>query len=277
MIGQLNIRHLPTTPSTMEDARAWAENGAPHLATVVADDQTSGRGRLNRPWTMFAHHSLACTVIVRGAYPHLPFLTALAMARALREFMGLCEGGQGGEAPLDAERVMPAQAGIHGSKQAEGLPYLTLKWPNDLLLNGKKLAGILVESLPLIPPNPPTYLVGVGLNITRPPEVPDTFQGIFLSETVAPPTRDELLYAFIPCFSDILALYTQSGWPALAGEYVRQSCTIGQNVRWENPNGTVLFGRAQGLTPDGTLVVVDDAGGLHHIHSGDVIAQGRKH
>lgn len=232
----------------MDEAAAWAREGAPHLACVLADDQTAGRGRQGRVWQTFPGHSLACTYILsENTGLHLPFLAAISIVRALFQHV-----------PVDTQ--------------------LTLKWPNDIMLNGHKLAGILVESLPTTDNHqPPTYLLGLGLNLTRSPAMMESFPGIPLSDVVPPPSRLDLLNAITSCLSEVLALYGSSGWPALAGEYVRLSCTIGQMVRWVKPDGTELFGRATGLTPDGTLELVDEAGGLHHIHSGDVIAQSRKH
>lgn len=253
MAVAFNLRHLASTTSTMDEAAAWAREGAPHLACVLADDQTSGRGRQGRVWQTFPGHSLACTyVLTENTGPHLPFLAAIAVVRAL--FL-----------------TVP-------TFQHSSTPTLQLKWPNDIMLNGQKLAGILVESLPTTDNHhPTTYLLGIGLNLTRSPAMMESFPGIPLADVVPPPPRLDLLNGITSCLSEVLALYGSSGWPALAGEYVRLSCTIGQTVRWVKPDGTELFGRAQGLTPEGTLELVDDAGGLHHIHSGDVIAQGRKH
>lgn len=171
----------------------------------------------------------------------MPFLAGLAVVRAVA-------------------RLMP-------SVEAK----LALKWPNDVMLDGTKLAGILVESMP------GGYLVGLGLNLTRSPAMMASFPGIALDAAGTAPPRLELLDAITSCLSEILALYASSGWPALAGEYVRLSCTIGQTVRWINPNGTELVGHARGLTPDGALELVNDAGEVHQVHSGDVIAQGRRH
>ena len=259
------LRHLATCTSTMDEAAGWAREGAPHLACVMANEQTAGRGRQGRVWQTFPGHSLACTYIVRQPAPHLPLLAAVALSRALHH---VCN---------QSSSVMPAQAGIQSATPPATDIHIQLKWPNDILLNNRKLSGILVESLAVSTPHPPTYLLGIGLNLTRSPAMMDSFPGIPLADVVQPPTPLQLMNILTSCLSEVLTLYSHSGWPALAGEYVRQSCTIGQTVRWMKPDGTEVFGHAKGLTPDGTLELVDEAGGLHQIHSGDVIAQGRKH
>lgn len=228
----------------MDVAARWAKDGAPHLAVVMAGEQTAARGRMGRVWQMFPGHSFAATFIAtRHTGPHLPLVVGVALLRAL------C-------------KLTPPATG------------LVLKWPNDVLLNGKKLAGILIEQV--TGPNP-VALIGIGLNLTRSPAMLESFPGIPLADVCAAPGREEMLVALSACLKDVLALYEESGWSALADEYVQNCCTIGQTVRWQKDAGTVLEGRASGLTPEGALVVVDDAGEVHHIHSGDVIAQGHTH
>jgi BirA family biotin operon repressor/biotin-[acetyl-CoA-carboxylase] ligase len=250
------LRHLPTTTSTMDVAAGWLREGAEHLSIVVADAQTAGRGRHGKVWQTFPGHSLACTfILTENTGPHLPLLAGIATLRALR-------------------MVTP-----------EGLP-LQLKWPNDVLLRGPKLAGMLVEKVgspaaDMRTHQHRTYLLGIGLNLTRSPAMLPTFPGITLADALPPatpaPGREQLVNALSTCLSDVLSLYGTSDWPALAGEYVQNCCTIGQKVTWRKPDGTELVGDARGLDASGALELVDAAGAVHLIHSGEVIAQGRNH
>lgn len=234
------VRYLPVTTSTMDEAAAWVREGAPHLAVVMAGEMTAGRGRMGRVWQMFKGHSFAATfILTRHTGPHLPLVVAVAL--------------------------------LHALKQLAPAAKLTLKWPNDVLLNGKKLAGILVEKAGT------NYLAGIGLNLTRSPAMMDSFPGIPLADAAPAPSREEMLVVLSACLKETLALYGESGWSALADEYVQNCCTIGQTVTWHKDAKTVVTGQAQGLTPEGALVMVYDAGEVHHIHSGDVIAQGHTH
>lgn len=244
------VRYMPSTTSTMDVAAAWARDGAPHLAVVMAGEQTAARGRMGRVWQMFEGHSFAATfILTRHTGPHLPLVVAVALLRALRGF-----------AP-------------HAK--------LALKWPNDVLLEGKKLAGILIEQVmsSTAPPlhHSTTYLAGIGLNLTRSPAMMESFPGIPLSDAAPAPGIEDMLVELSACLKEVLAVYGESGWSALADEYVQNCCTLGQRVNWYKNAKETLVGQAQGLTPEGALVMVDDAGEVHHIHSGDVIAQGQTH
>lgn len=249
------LLHLPTTPSTMDTAKALVQEGNTTTTIVLADEQTAGRGRHNRPWHTFsAPHSMAATFILRPQVgPHLPLLAALALHEAL---------------------------------QPSTNNQLAIKWPNDLLLNGKKLAGILCENIGIpdtshqntkTPAN--ASLVGIGLNITPPPTVPETFLGTFLNTPINP---ESLANSIQACLSPLLALYEREGWTQqLHNSYVQRCVTIGQvittHIRWRVPQigsdtaeNTELTGLVRGLTPSGHLELVGEDGTVHVIHSGEI-------
>lgn len=244
------LRHYPSVTSTMDMAAQWLREKAEHLSCVVADAQTAGRGRQGKVWQTFPGHSLACTfILTENTGPHLPLLAGVAALRALK------------------------------MTTPEGVP-LQLKWPNDVLLRGPKLAGMLVEKAHGAKGGG-AYLLGMGLNLTRSPAMLASFPGVPLSDGLppgtSPPGREKLLNALSSCLSDVLTLYGKSDWSALADEYVQNCCTIGQTVTWRKPDGTELRGLARSLNGDGALELVDAAGAVHLVHSGDVIAQGRNH
>ncbi|MCA3244582.1 MAG: biotin--[acetyl-CoA-carboxylase] ligase [Alphaproteobacteria bacterium] len=230
------IRHLAITPSTMAEARALLAAGDTSTQAVLAEAQTSGRGRLGRVWQTFpAPSSMACTYIVRQECAHLPLLASLAVLNAARQ-LG------------------------HGTG-------LTIKWPNDLLLNGRKVAGILCEGL-----NPALFLVGIGLNLQAPPEVPADFPGTFLGTTQTHETFAKTIGACL--FAD-LALYRTQGWAAFHHNYAHACSTFGQPITWRGGAGNQeLTGLARGLTQQGHLELVANDGTVHIIPSGEIVAQG---
>lgn len=229
----------------MDVARDLIEQGDTATTIVMADHQTASRGRHNRPWLTFgAPHSLQATHILRpAAGPHLPLIVALALHKAL-------------------------------------LPYATeatlrIKWPNDILLNGKKLSGILCQNI-----GTKASLIGIGLNI-YPPEanaIPDTFQGTFLTSNQSPVTSHQLANSINACLQPLVALYGREGWSqSLHNSYLQRCVTIGQTIRWRIPQEgrdsadlQELTGHARGLTPSGHLEMVEEDGTVHVIHSGEI-------
>ena len=144
------VRYLQSTTSTNEYAFTWAEAGAPDGALVVADEQTAGRGRLDRRWITRAGAALAFSLVLRpsteeGAHAALfPGLGGLAVQSTLAQAFGL-----------------PAQ----------------VKWPNDVLVGGRKICGVLVESI-WTSENPVCVVVGIGINI-RPDAPPPSERLLF--------------------------------------------------------------------------------------------------
>lgn len=238
----MHLLHLPSTTSTMDIAARLVKEGSSLTNTVLADVQTAGRGRNNRPWSTFsAPHSLAATFIFRPTVgPQLPLVAALALHTALKDLL---------------------PKGSHAR--------LHIKWPNDVLLSGRKLAGILCENIA----DPPTSLIGIGVNLTPPEEpLPQAFAGAFLSESVpTPPTPREWVRPLHTCLSQHIALYKAQGWSAFHDNYLRHCATIGQEVVWKSTENQQLTGIARGLTQSGHLELEAEDGTMHVIHSGDII------
>jgi BirA family biotin operon repressor/biotin-[acetyl-CoA-carboxylase] ligase len=128
MLGSPRV-HLRRADSTNERARELAANGAPHGTLVTAGEQTAGRGRQGRTWTAPAGRALLCSLLLR-----------------------------------DPPRLLPLAAGVAVADLVEGLvpgAEAKLKWPNDVLVGGRKVAGILVEGRP----QESWAVVGIGLNV----------------------------------------------------------------------------------------------------------------
>jgi BirA family biotin operon repressor/biotin-[acetyl-CoA-carboxylase] ligase len=237
----MRLRILPQTQSTMADARACLEAGE-DVDGILALKQTAGTGRLGRPWVTFdAPQAMACTYITTQPCAHLPLVAALA---------------------------------VHQALEAEGVGGLALKWPNDVLKNGKKIAGILCEA------TPKGALIGIGLNLTPPPEgPPEGFTGGFAE--IAPTAASKIIQTpetmaekIGTCLFTALDLYQTHGWPYFTEKYAKACITFGQRIVWHGTTGTTeLTGLARGLNQSGHLEVVADDGTVHVISGGDIMAQ----
>lgn len=236
--------------STNDVLKEKAAGGAREGLCVVADSQTHGRGRLGRSWASppAVGLYLSCLIQPELAPEALPLCTLLAggaTARALVEATG-----------------------------AE----VKLKWPNDLLLNDKKLGGILTE---LVTPSsgPPSVLVGIGINVSTPPEAfPTELRATatsILQATGRNYERLTLLKALLLELDTAYAALRESGPKAALDLWQPFASTLGQRVRVKMPNET-LEGQAVGLTDNGHLVVRTDkgldvdvvAGEVAHLESG---------
>ncbi len=247
--GAWDIRRLTTVGSTNTYALDLARRGAPAGLVVVADHQTAGRGRLGRRWEAPPGAGLLVSVLLRPVLPpaqrHLcTAAVALAAAAACRA--------------------------VAGPWPDPGWP--AVKWPNDLLLDGRKLAGVLAESDPDAPGGPVgsvAVVVGVGCNVDWPG--PAGAGGTCLVEhTDRPVAREQLLQALLAELGPrVEALHDPDGRDGLAAELRRRCGTLGQVVRVELPDG-VLDGTAVDLTAEGHLVV-DTAAGRRVVAAGDVV------
>jgi BirA family biotin operon repressor/biotin-[acetyl-CoA-carboxylase] ligase len=220
-------------------ARATGEDLA-QGAVLVAEYQSTGRGRLDRVWTSPPRAGITVSTLLRPDVPAarrgwLPLLTGVALAEAVRGVTGV---------------------------------QVSLKWPNDLLAgDGRKLAGILAESAGT------AVVVGVGLNVsTTSDELPDTaasLAGVLGSDV----DRAPVLLAFLRGFEERYLQWTAAlGDPVLSGlaaDYLRWSSTVGTTVSVAMPDGSSLDGVAEAVDWDGRLVVAT-ADGPVALASGDV-------
>lgn len=239
------VRVVRTTPSTSADVAAEARAGAGEGLVVATDHQSAGRGRLDRRWEAPPGASLAVSVLLDpGAvradrWPWLPLLAGVALRGALRDDCG-----------LDAR----------------------LKWPNDVLVGGRKLAGILVERVDT--PGGPVAVVGIGLNVSMTAEqlpVPQATSLLLEGATRLEPER--VLVAVLESFGAAYTRWIESaGDPEqwLRGAYVAACSSIGVVVRVELPGGAVVTGGSTGVDGLGRLVVAT-AHGEVAVGAGDVV------
>ncbi len=240
---------MPQATSTMDLAGELAQQGYPHLTTLMVEELKHARGRRGRTWQHVPFCNLALTFILReNTGEHLPLVVALALHRAVLQ-------------------VLPADAGQQ----------LAVKWPNDLLWHGKKVAGVLVEK------HHDFYLVGIGMNVKQPSAAlrqnltPD-FPGIWLEEDATGHQqhniqREELINAILHTLVATLAVYGKQGWAGLVQDYTRACSTIGQHICWQTEQAEIS-GTARGLTPTGALDILTTQGVVHTVRAGDIIKQG---
>jgi BirA family transcriptional regulator, biotin operon repressor / biotin---[acetyl-CoA-carboxylase] ligase len=256
-----DVRWVASTGSTNADALALAREGAPEGVVVVADHQTAGRGRYDRPWVAPPGGSLLVSVLLRPPAPvasTATMATAVAMAEAVEEVAGVSPG---------------------------------LKWPNDLVMAGeggeRKLAGILAEadwpasatiSAGWRQPSAherAVIVVGVGLNVLW-PEDDDAIRDVAESAvalngvTPAPIDRVDLLVTFLHRLDRSYGQLVSEGPRAAMDEWRRRSATLGRRVRVDLGADDVE-GTAVDVTAEGHLVVQALDGHLRTFAVGDVV------
>jgi BirA family biotin operon repressor/biotin-[acetyl-CoA-carboxylase] ligase len=233
-----NLLYLETASSTQDVARAEAERGGPVGTAVLAEEQTAGRGRLGRAWVSPAGKNIYVTLVMRPPAPKLRVLSIvspLAIAEAL-EGIGL--------APR-------------------------LKWPNDVLVGGRKIAGILIET-ELSGDAVKYALVGIGLNVNFDVEAVPEIATIATSvrrELGRDASREELLAALLNAFE---ARYEQAlGDDAVFQAWRSRLETLGRRVR-ATLGERVEEGVAEDVDAEGNLLVRRDDGSLAVVEAGDV-------
>lgn len=236
------IRYFDSIGSTNDEALAWAKKGAKDLSLVVADEQTMGRGRLDRPWLT-------------------PPRTALAFSLILRPTLA--------EKPLLSRTVGLAALAISDVLQTLGLD-AQIKWPNDILLNGRKAAGILIEAA-WLEDEVQSIVIGVGVNVAK-ESVPATnilnFPAISLEHMLGyAPDRNVLLHAIL---ANIIALRPHMGTDSFLAAWEKKLAYYGRQVRVELGGGKSVAGKVIGLESDGSLKIRDDNGKIIPVRFGDV-------
>lgn len=240
----LVVEVLETATSTNAVAADRARAGAPDGFVVVAEHQTAARGRLDRTWETPPRAAALFSLVLRPTvpaadWPWLPLLTGHTVTEALR--------GAGWE-----------RAGV--------------KWPNDVLLGDRKVAGILVERVET--PDGPAAVVGIGLNVSLTDgELPVPTATSLALEAGSEPDRTALLVELLRSLREAFETWQQGGPDAttrLRSSYAAGCVTVGRDVRVELPGGATLRGRATGIDAAGRLVVAGPAGEVA-VGAGDVV------
>jgi BirA family transcriptional regulator, biotin operon repressor / biotin---[acetyl-CoA-carboxylase] ligase len=231
MIGTPRVHHR-STDSTNERAKELALAGAPHGTLVTADEQTAGRGRQGRIWVAPPRRSLLLSVVLRDlgeAQAHLPLGAALAVCDA-------CEGS----APVSCR----------------------IKWPNDVWIDGRKVAGILIEGRP----QQGWAVLGIGVNVSTgegefPPELRAIATSLEVSSTsVNAPSSEKVLKLLLASLVARLAELPD----AILTAWRARDALEGQKVQWQSGEGT-----AAGINDSGALIV-ETASGREFLDAGEV-------
>ncbi|WP_334077128.1 biotin--[acetyl-CoA-carboxylase] ligase [Paenibacillus sanfengchensis] len=239
-----HLKLVEVTTSTQEEVRLLAEQGAPSGALVVAEEQTGGRGRQGRKWFSPPRKGVWMSLLLRperplSFAPQLTLLIAVAVCRAIRKTSGVDAG---------------------------------IKWPNDLLVQGKKVCGILVESVS--EDERIRYCIaGIGIDVNvEARELPADLQPVATSlkiESGQTQDRAALIAAVMNELEELYFLYEQEGFTPIRHLWEALSVTLGKRVTVQTPQGE-MSGVADALDESGALVLLDENGEPYTLFSGEV-------
>jgi BirA family transcriptional regulator, biotin operon repressor / biotin---[acetyl-CoA-carboxylase] ligase len=244
MFGAGQIVSLSETDSTNLRAKELATAGAPEGTIVVAEKQTGGRGRKGRRWFSPAGGGIYISLILRPTMtlreaPGITLLTGVAATEALLSMTR-----------LDAR----------------------IKWPNDILVNGRKIAGILTE-ISTEMDRIDYVVVGLGINVNIPfgslsEEIRHTATSILI-ESGEPCSRAGLIRAFLKNFETYYRIIQETGFEPIRKRWKELTDIIGRRIH-VGMIGKSRTGEAVDIDTDGVLILKDEQGELHRIVSGDV-------
>jgi BirA family biotin operon repressor/biotin-[acetyl-CoA-carboxylase] ligase len=233
-------RVVSETGSTNDDARTWAQEGAPHGAVVIADMQRSGRGRHGRAWSSPSGESLAISIVLRpelppAALPPVALVAGLAARRAI-------------------DRRLPSEG-----------PRARVKWPNDVVVSMRKIAGILVEGA-IAGRSVDHVVVGVGINVSRTEFPSELAHATSLArEGATDLARDGLALDLCEALDDELAVFLRD--PSSIGERVSAHDAL-RSVRLLLEDGS--RGLGDGVESDGRLRIRLENGSTVRARAGEV-------
>ena len=234
------VLRFESLPSTNTELARLASEGAPEGVSVVADEQTAGRGRLQRAWSSPKGAGLYFSQLLRPTIPQnywplITFMAAIAVGDALREAAGL---------------------------------ETDIKWPNDLLSGERKICGILAEAMDT--PAGRAVILGIGINLTQsafPPELENVATSV-AEASGRPVEREPILAALLDALSRWYALLENPAQIVDAWSN-RSSYAIGKLVQVSNGDD-VWQGTTCGVEPDGALRLRTSSGEIKIVRAGDV-------
>jgi len=232
---------LDAVDSTNDEARRLAETGAPDRTLVWAASQSGGRGRHGRQWQSPPGNCYS-SLLLRPAVPpaaaaQISFVTALALAEAVT-------------------LLLPA-----GRK-------VSCKWPNDVLVDGAKISGILLESRMTRPGRVDWLIVGAGINVAHHPAESD-YPVTSLHAAGGSATVEQTLATYVARLETWLGRWHRDGFAAVRQAWLDRADGLGQAVRVRLPDRT-LNGVFEALDESGALVLLDSDGSRRAIAAGDV-------
>jgi BirA family biotin operon repressor/biotin-[acetyl-CoA-carboxylase] ligase len=237
------IQYFDNLPSTNDLALTWADDGAPDFSLVAADSQSAGRGRLNRHWVTNAGAALAFSLVLRPSIQETDHLALFSPLAGLAVSLAL-------EKLLDLRPV--------------------IKWPNDVLLSRKKVAGILAEAT-WAGQTASGVILGIGINVA-PSSVPPAHELLFPAISVEQEVgqtvdRIPLLRSVL---EELLAWRPGLGSPEFFQAWERRLAFRGEWVEVSQSGNAVLQGRVLRINRDGNLILLDASGKEISITAGDL-------
>jgi BirA family biotin operon repressor/biotin-[acetyl-CoA-carboxylase] ligase len=237
-----DVKYFDSIGSTNNEALAWATSEAKDMSLVIADEQTAGRGRLDRKWFTPPGTALAFSLILHPTAEEKPYLSRMVGLAALAVVDTL------------STRGLIAQ----------------IKWPNDILLNGQKVAGILIESV-WSGEEVDCLVIGIGMNILE-GSVPSTellhFPATSLEESLGPAVeREKVLHAIL---AEIIALRPHIGSDSFIASWEKALAFRGEQVQVDEGSGNPITGKLLGLESDGSLRLSDEQSNSITVRFGDV-------
>ena len=239
-----HICYQDTVTSTNEVLKKLAYTGAEDGTLCVAEEQTGGKGRLSRGWFSPYGKGLWFSVLLKPSFlpqeaPKMTLLAAVAVVRAIRECCGV-------EAMI--------------------------KWPNDVLLDGRKMVGILTEMSAEF--GHINYLVvGIGINVCVPREmVPENLRdsAVSIADVAGHPIdRAALLGRVLDCMEEYYGTALREGFAPIFDKWREYSTTVGRMVKVISPDKTYI-GTAVDIDPEGALLVRREDGSIERVLAGDV-------
>ncbi|MCM2674359.1 biotin--[acetyl-CoA-carboxylase] ligase [Alkalicoccobacillus plakortidis] len=238
------VAYYASVPTTQAIAHDLAEAGSEEGHLVVADEQTGGRGRFGRNWSSAPGTSISMSLLLRPKLapqqvPQLTLVAAVAVTRAI-------------------EKVTQLKADI--------------KWPNDILINGKKIVGILTE-MQSEPGLAKVVILGIGINANQSEsELNHDNRNRSTSLAIEAGTsinRAKLLAAVLEEFEWLYDTYVEKGFAEIKLLWEARSISIGKQLKAQTINGTIT-GLSTGISAEGALLLEDDQGIIHTVYSADI-------
>ena len=241
VIGR-RIYHYDEIGSTMDEARQLAARGAAEGTVVIAEEQTAGRGRFDRPWVSPRGENLSFSVILTPQARQLPYMN-MAATLAVALTVADCAG------------LQP-----------------TIKWPNDVRVGGLKISGILIETA-IESEDAVLANIGIGVNVNFDPslyaEIADISTSLY-RETGRRRNRTPVLRTLLEHFNDAYAA-VRAG-KSLTADWSAMLDTLGRTVSLRSQND-VIEGMAESVDEQGNLLVRQSDGSLHTATAGEVTSQ----
>lgn len=236
--------YFSSVDSTQKVAHQLQQKGVKEGHLVVADEQTEGKGRLSRVWHSPAKTSVSMSLLLR---PHLPpqktpqltLLTAVAVVRAIKQ-------------------VTAVSADI--------------KWPNDVLINGRKVVGILTE-IQSEPDVVHSVIIGIGINVNQtkeeiPPQLQEKSTSLFI-EINKRFSRAKLIAQVLNELEVLYKIYMNEGFEPIKLLWESHTISIGTHLHARTATKSI-YGYAKGITNEGALLIEDENGEIHQIFSADI-------